>query len=157
ERDYAAAEELLAAEAKRNPGSQAILLALANVLFLDGRHLNAIVVLKKADKLASLDERSRLLLALSCIATGHLNWARPEFERLARPNPPKALYPYGLGRIEYRKTDIVRAIAHARKAVDLAPNFMKAYDQLGLYYVATADWDAAIGAFREAIRLNSES
>jgi len=156
-RDYGAAEELLADEAKRNPGSQHILVALANVLFLDGRHLNAIVVLKKADKLAPLDEKSRLLLALSCVASGHLNWARPEFEKLAEENPSKALYPYWLGRIEYRKMDITAAIAHARKAVELDPKFVKAYDQLGLYYEAASDWDAAIGAFRQAIRLNRES
>src|SRR5437763_6240576 len=53
-RDYTAAEELLAAEASRDPKSQPILLVLANVLFRDGRHLNAIVVLKKADKIGAL-------------------------------------------------------------------------------------------------------
>jgi len=156
-RDYTAAEELLAAEASRDPKSQPILLVLANVLFRDGRHLNAIVVLKKADKIGALDERSRFLLALSCVAAGHLNWARPELERLAQGHPSNALYPYWLGRIEYRKTDITKAIAYARKAIELDPKFMKAYDQLGLYYESAADWDAAIGAFRDAVRLNAET
>src|SRR5712692_3397553 len=36
-RNYTAAEELLAAEASKNPKSQPILLVLANVLFLDGK------------------------------------------------------------------------------------------------------------------------
>jgi tetratricopeptide (TPR) repeat protein len=156
-RDYSGAEDLLADEAKRNPKSSAILLVLANVLFLDGRHLNCIVVLKKAEKLAPLDEKNRLLLALACVAAGHLNWARPEFEKLAELNPTNALYPYWLGRIAYRKTDINTAIADARTAVALDPSFMKAYDQLGLYYEAAGYSDEAISAFREAIRLNGQA
>jgi tetratricopeptide (TPR) repeat protein len=156
-RDYSGAEDLLADEARRDPKSPAILLVLAHVLFLDGRHLNCIVVLKKAEKLESLDEKNRLLLALACVAAGHLNWARPEFEKLAAQNPANPVYPYWLGRIAYRKTDINTAITQARKAIGLDPSFMKAYDQLGLYYEAAGYSDEAIAAFREAIHLNNQA
>ena len=90
-RDYKAAEQLLAEEAARDPGSQPILLVLANVLFLDGKHLNCAVVLKKAEKLAPLDERNRFLLALSYVTIGRLHWAGPEFERLAQASPSNAV------------------------------------------------------------------
>jgi len=156
-KDYAAAEDLLAEEARRDPKSQAILVVLANVLFLDGRHLNCIVVLKKAEKLAPLDEKNRLLLALSYVTIGRRNLARPEFDKLAEANPANALYPYWLGRLAYRKMDLTSAIAHAKKAIALDPLFMKAYDQLGLYYQAAGNWDEAIAAFREAIRLNAQA
>jgi tetratricopeptide (TPR) repeat protein len=156
-RDYAGAEELLAGEAGRQPKSQPILLVLANVLFLDGKHLNCAAVLKKAEKLAPLDERNRFLLALSYVTIGRLNWARPEFETLARSFPSNAVYPYWLARIAYRKMDIDASVAHARKAIQLDPAFMKAYDQLGLGYEALGSWDQAIAAFQEAIRLNSEA
>src|SRR5262249_9108810 len=81
-RDYRGAEELLAEEARRDPKSQAILLALANILFLDSKHLNCAVVLKKAEGLGSLDERNELLLALTYVTLGQLNAARPELEKL---------------------------------------------------------------------------
>ena len=133
------AEELLAAEARRDPKSQAILLVLANVLFLDGKHLNCAVVLKKAEKLAPLDERNRFLLALSYLTIGRLNWARPELERLAQSSPSNALYPYWLARIAYRKMEIDSALAYVQKAIQLDPAFLKAFDQLGLCYEAMGD------------------
>lgn len=66
--NYTAAENLLAAEAAKNSKSQPLLLVLADVLFLDGKQLNSALVLKKAERLGPLDERSRFLLALSYIA-----------------------------------------------------------------------------------------
>src|SRR5262245_21901482 len=155
-RDYASAEQLLAEEAGRDPRSQSILLVLANVLFLDGKHLNCAVVLKKAEKLAPLDERNRFLLALSYVTLGELNWARQEFERLAQLFPASAVYPYWMARIAYRKMDIDAAVRHAQKAIQLNPAFMRAHDQLGLCYEALGDWDRAITAFQDAIRLNSQ-
>ena len=155
-RDYAAAEELLAEEAKRDKKSQPVLLVLANVLFLDGKHLNCAVVLKKAEKLAPLDERNRFLLALSYVTIGKLNWAREELERLAQSSPSNAVYPYWLGRLAYRKMNIHSAVAHAQEAIRLDPAFMKAYDQLGLCYEALGDWEEGIKAFQEAIRLNGQ-
>ena len=155
-RDYAAAEDLLAEEAKRDTKSQPVLLVLANVLFLDGKHLNCAVVLKKAEKLAPLDERNRFLLALSYVTIGKPNWAREELEALAQSSPSNAAYPYWLARLAYRKMDMHSAVAHAQKAVRLDPAFMKAYDQLGLCYEALGDRDNAIGAFQQAVALNAQ-
>jgi tetratricopeptide (TPR) repeat protein len=155
--DYAAAEKLLAEEAERYPQSQAVLLALANILFLDGKHLNCAVALKKAEKLGPLDERHQMLLALSYMTIGRLNWARPEFQKLARLNPSNAVYPYWLARIAYKKMEISLAIEHAQKAVQLDPSLMKAYDQLGLSHEAAGEMDRAIAAFEHAIRLNAQS
>ena len=156
-RDYRAAEELLAGEAGRQPKAQPILVALANVLFLDGKHLNCAVVLKKAEKLGPLDERDRYLLALSYLTIGRLNWARPEFEALAQAFPKNAVYPYWLARVAYRKMDLESAVAQARRAVQLDAGFMKAHDQLGLCYEAMGKWEEAVQAFKEAVRLNEAS
>src|SRR5207248_11473536 len=95
-RDYVAAETLLADEAAQSPKSQPLLLALANVLFLDGKQLNSALVLKKAELLGPLDERSRFLLALSYVSMGRKNLAVPELEKLVQSNPSNAIYPYWL-------------------------------------------------------------
>src|SRR5260221_4748534 len=120
-RNYTAAEEFLAAEAARNPKSQPLLLVLANVLFLDGKQLNSALVLKKAELLGPLDERSRFLLALSYIAINRKNLAVPELEKLAQSNPSNAVYPYWLSRLAYLKTDSQLAFQYAEKAVLLDP------------------------------------
>jgi len=153
-RQYHAAEELLAEEAKKNPESQALLLALANVLFLDGKQLNSIVVLKKAELLGPLDERHRFLLALSYIAIGRKSLASQELESLQQSYPANAVYPYWLSRLAYRQLDLQRAVTNAQTAVRLDPKFMKAYDQLGLCYAGLNQNDEAVQAFTEAIRLN---
>jgi tetratricopeptide (TPR) repeat protein len=154
--DYAAAEQLLVSYAERNPKSQPVLLALADVFFLSGKHLNSAIALNKAERLGPLDERHHLLLALSYVAMGRLNWAKPEFEKLASATPSSAIYSYWLARIAYRKMDINAALQYAAKAVQLDPSFIKAWDQLGLCHDAAGDSNRAIEAFENAIRLNGE-
>lgn len=155
-RDYVGAETLLADEAAKSPKSQPLLVALANILFLDGKQLNAALILKKAELLGPLDERSRFLLALTYVAIGHKNLALGEFEKLAQSNPSNAVYPYWLSRLTYRKTDLQRALSYAQQAVRLDPGFVKAQDQLGLCYAGLGEHEDAIRAYREAIRLNRE-
>jgi tetratricopeptide (TPR) repeat protein len=155
-RNYSAAEDLLAAEAVKNPKSQPLLLVLADVLFLDGKQLNSALVLKKAELLGPLDERSRFLLALSYIAIGRKNLAIQELEKLAQSNTSNAVYPYWLSRLAYRKTDLQLAFGYAEKAARLDPAFMKAYDQLGLCYAGLNQSEEAIRAYKEAIRLNQQ-
>src|SRR5438128_1702825 len=90
--DYTRAENLLADEATHNPKSQSLLLLLADLLFLDGKQWNTVLVLKKAESLGVLDERSRYLLALSYVSLGRKNLAIPEFEKLAKSSPSNAVY-----------------------------------------------------------------
>jgi tetratricopeptide (TPR) repeat protein len=155
-RDYTAAENLLAEEATKNPKSQPLLLVLANVLFLDGKQLNSALVLKKAELLGPLDERSQFLLALSYISISRKNLAIPELENLAQLYPSNAVYPYWLSRLVYRKTNLQLAFRYAERAVRLDPAFMKAYDQLGLCYAGLNQNEEAIQAYKEAIRLNQQ-
>lgn len=156
QRNYTGAENLLAEEAARSPKSQPLLLALADVLFLDGKQINTVVVLKKAELLGPLEERSRFLLALSYTSIGRKNLAIAELENLAKSNPRNSEYPYWLSRLAYRQTDQLKALTYALESVRLNPSFMKAHDQLGLCYVALNRNEEAILEFKEAVRLDSE-
>jgi len=154
--NYGTAEDLLAAEAKANPKSQKLLLVLAQVLFLDGKQLNAALVLKKAELLGTLDEQDRFLLALSYVAIGRKKLATGEFEELQKLNPANAVYPYWLSRLTYRQMNLQSALGYAQTAVRLNPTFMKAYDQLGLCYVGLNQTEEAIQAYTQAVRLNRQ-
>ena len=154
EHDYAAAETLLVEQAGHRPKSQSLLLLLADVLFLDGKQLNTILALKKAELLGPLEERSRYLLALCYVSIGRRNLAIPEFEKLAPANPTEARYPYWLARLMYRKADMRLALSYARQAVQLDPSFARAQDQLGLCYAGVGDNDEAIQSYQTAIRLS---
>ncbi len=46
------------------------------------------------------------------------------------------------------------ALRHYKKAIDLAPDFYKAHNNLGSYYLSKADFSAARQEFEQATRLN---
>lgn len=154
--DYAQAETLLASEAEQNPKSQILLASLANILFLEGKQLNAVVVLRKAELLGPLSEQSQFLLVLSYVSLGNRNLAIPLLEELNRLYPAKAVYPYWLSRLMYRKMNFERALFYAQQAIGKDPKFAKGYDQLGLCYSGLGRNEDAVQAYKEAIRLSDE-
>ncbi len=155
-RQYGRAENLLVEEVEKNPRSASLLTTLGGIFFLDGHYLQCAIAMKKAEALAPLDDRNRLTLALAYIILNHRDWARPELEKLAAADPQNPLYPYWLGRIAYDAMQFKAAVARFRKVLELNPQFMKGYDNLGLCYEALGQYDDAIRTYREAIRLNGE-
>jgi tetratricopeptide (TPR) repeat protein len=71
-----------------------------------------------------------------------------------RADPNKALYPYWLSRLDYHDMRLGEAVTHIQRAIQLDPNFMKAYDNLGLYLEGLGKYDEAILAYQTAVRLN---
>jgi tetratricopeptide (TPR) repeat protein len=153
-RNYGVAEKILLEEIGRNSEPQPLLTLLGGIFFLDGKYLDSAIAFKKAEAIAPIDDRSRFALAMAYVTLGKMDWARPELEKLAQTDPRNALYPYWLSRLDYDDMHLASAVANAQKAITLDPSFMKAYDNLGLYYEALGKDDEAIGAYREAIRLN---
>jgi len=153
-RDYPRAETILVEEINKNPKAPQLLTFLGRLFFLDGKYLNTAIAMKKAEAIAPLGDPNRFTLALSYIILNHPDWARSELEKLARANPREPLYPYWLGRIDYDAMQFKAAAANLRKALELDPNFMKAYDNLGLTYEALAQYDDAIRIYQQALGLN---
>ena len=153
-RNYARAEALLAGEIERQPKSPQLLSMLGGVFFRDGKYLNCAVAIKKAEALAPLAARDRFTLALSYIILNRRDWARPELEKLAGADSRSPLYPYWLGRIDYDALQFSAAEAHFQKALNLDPQFTKAYDNLGLTYEALAKYDDAVRVYRQASLMN---
>jgi tetratricopeptide (TPR) repeat protein len=156
-RRYARAEALVLEQHNKNPDSSALLVALGNILFLDGQYLNCAVAMKKADALSPLGERDRFTLAMAYVTLKHGDWARPEIQKLAQDNPANALYPYWLSRLAYHDMHLADAVAEVNKAIQLDPRFMKAYDNLGLYDEGLGKQEEAIDAYQHAVRLNQEN
>jgi tetratricopeptide (TPR) repeat protein len=153
-RNFKRAESILLQELKRTPNSSQLLTLVGGVFFLDGQYLNSAVAMKKAEALAPLDDKSRFTLAMAYVTLDHRDRARPELEKLAVLDPKNALYPYWLSRLDYDAMDFRAAIGHAQKALELNPDFMKAYDSLGLCYEAVGKYDQAAEAYRNAARLS---
>lgn len=153
-RQYPEAEEPLLEEVRKNPKSPQLLNLLGDIFFLDGKYINSAVALKKSEALAPLDNHSRFLLAMCYVIMKHGEWAMPELRKLERAEPKNALYPYWISRIYYHDMHLDDAVANAKKAIQLDPNFMQAYNNLGLYQEALGKDDEAIQSYKAAIRLN---
>jgi tetratricopeptide (TPR) repeat protein len=153
-RDFNRAEQMLTAEIERRPEARDLLVFLGGLFFLDGKYLNCAIAFKKAEKLAPLDDANRFTLAMAYIVLKRPEWARPEFERLARSQVANSLYPYWLGRLDYDARLYEPAIASFRRAIELDPDFARAYDSLGLSLDLLGRLDEAIAAHRRAAELN---
>jgi len=153
-RQYKQAEDLLVKEIDRDPKSCPLLTLLARVFFLDGKYLNCAIAMKKADAVSPLKDPERFTLALAYIILNHRDWARPELEKLAAADPASPLYPYWLGRIDYDGRQYRAAVVKFQKALEVNPDFMKAYDNLGLSYEGLGEYDNAINIYRKAVDLN---
>jgi tetratricopeptide (TPR) repeat protein len=156
-RNWAEAEQRLAAAIERHPQPRELLVLIARVFILDGKPLNAAVALKKAEAIRPLDRDLQLSLVLTYIRLGRGDWAQPELERLVAADPGNAEYRYWLGRLAYDAGKYAAAIDRFDEAVARDPGLMRAQDNLGLCYEMLDDPVKAIEHYREAIRLNRQA
>jgi tetratricopeptide (TPR) repeat protein len=159
ERDYKRAETILVKEAEGDPKSlraSKLLAKAGGIFFLDGQYLNAAIAYKKADTIAPLDERGRFTMAMSYVKLDRRDWAKPELEKLTSLDPKNALYLYWLARLDYDAQQYNSAIVKLRKVIELDPQMMRAYDNLGLCYDYLGKYDEAIASYNRAVELNRE-
>lgn len=155
--DYKMAETDLVSEIDRQPSSTKLLNAAAGVFFIDGQFLNVAIALKKSDHIHPLSPADRLTLALAYVAMNRGEWARTELDRLVRQDPNGANYLYWLARIDYDERRYSSAAATLKRAIDIDPDFMKAYDNLGLALEANGDFEEAKKYYEIAVNLNRKS
>ncbi|MEW5977296.1 MAG: tetratricopeptide repeat protein [Acidobacteriota bacterium] len=153
-RDLGAAEKVLVGEIESQPTARELLVFAGNLFFLDRKYLNSAIAFKKAEALQPLDPSSRFTLAMSYIVLERRDWARPELEKLREEAPSNPLYWYWLARLDYDAQQFSEAIRKFQSVIELDPQFMKAFDNLGLCYEGLGQFDEAIQSYQKAIELN---
>ncbi|HET9309254.1 MAG TPA: tetratricopeptide repeat protein [Candidatus Sulfotelmatobacter sp.] len=156
-RDYKRAETILVEEAQRDPKSARtakLYTVVGHILFLDGQYLNSAIAWKKAEAIASLDDQSRFSLAMAYLRLNRPDWGRDELQRLSQIDPHNPLYLYWLAKLDYDARAYSPAISRLRRVLELDPNMMRAYNNLGLCYDSLGQFDEAIQNFTRAVELN---
>jgi tetratricopeptide (TPR) repeat protein len=156
-RDYKRAEAILVEETQRDPTSARtakLYTLLGHILFLDGQYLNSAIAWKKAEAIASLDDQTRFSLAMAYLRLNRRDWGRDELQRLSRGDPQNHLYLYWLAKLDYDAHAYIPAINRLRRVIELDPNMMRAYNNLGLCYDSMGQFNEAIQSFTRAIELN---
>ena len=156
-RDYKRAETILLEETQREPKSARtakLYTLVGHIFFLDGQYLNSAIAWKKAEAIASLDDQSRFSLAMAYLRLKRPDWGRDELQRLSQGDPRNPLYLYWLAKLDYDARAYTSAISRLRRVIELDPNMMRAYNNLGLCYDSLGQFDEAIQSFTRAIELN---
>ena len=152
-KDYRTVEQILVHAIEADAKAAELLVLAARVFLLDRNPGNAAIALKKAEKLRPLSETDRFQLVMAYIGLNKGEWARPELERLvgASQNP---LYSYWLARIDYDERRYDSSINRLQSVASANPDFMRAWDNLGLSLEARGRLDEAIESYRRAVNLN---
>ncbi len=104
-------------------------------------------------ELAPGDVQSRLRLERALVQQGKLQAAIATVEELAKVDPPRAKeYYQRMARYAAQLYEDERALAYARRAVELGPEDAKAHVHLGKMHLANQQSDEAIAEYRQALR-----
>jgi tetratricopeptide (TPR) repeat protein len=77
--------------------------------------------------------------------------------RLQHKVPPKAQKEFNKGVAAEHKKDLKAAIEHFQKAIELDPEYLEAYNNLGVRYMENGEYDQALTYFNKAIQLDAHS
>jgi Flp pilus assembly protein TadD len=97
-----------------------------------------------------------LVLLSAATFSRSLVWDSDErlFSDMLKTSPSSALVHNNLGRALYERDEIVRAIEHFERAVEIAPGYSQAHNNLAAGLHATGRTDEALLHYNEALRLS---
>ena len=112
------------------------------------RYLTQALALQPDDGLA------HKLLALCFAARGRWDLARPHLDRAAALLPRDEESHYWRGRCLLETAHYDEAISEFLKTLQLRPDFLKAYDNLGVSFDQLQRFEQAVGYYRQAVELD---
>jgi tetratricopeptide (TPR) repeat protein len=133
-RQLDSAEKLIVAEMMNAPRDADWITLLAEVRLGQNRTREALKLLADANLIAG-DSASRfMLISLALSQAGHMDRAEPPIRAAIRLDPNNATAHYFLARLLYTDNRFDESIEETQKTIDLAPDFVRAYENMGLCY-----------------------
>jgi len=105
----------------------------------------------EAEAVAGPTPKGTTLRGLVAVAQSRLDLAEPRFQEAIRLDPNYAFAHYYLSRLLYTQNHFNQSIQESNAAIALAPNLVRAYENLGLCYEAKLQIDEAKKWYLEAI------
>lgn len=152
EKQIAIAEKIIVGKLMADPRNTELITLLAEVRFDQRRYKEAIQLVDDADAVAGPTAKGRTLRGLVAVAQSRLDLAEPRFQEAIRLDPNYPFAHYYLGRLLYTRNHFNESIQESSAAIALAPNLVRAYENMGLCYEAKQQIDEAKKWYLEAIR-----
>jgi tetratricopeptide (TPR) repeat protein len=152
--NYAEAERRLHSYVEAHPKSSWAWYALGYCHYGDHKFGESIRALAQSLQLDLTNAEAHKVLGRDLMMIGRFDAARIEFQQGMRYEPKSAEMPYNLGKLYSIQDNWALAKKSFEQALALDPQFMEAYDGLGLALESLGDKEGAIATYQKAIDLN---
>ncbi len=150
-KELTTAEKMVENKLATNPRDPELITLLAQVLFDEGRYKETLQSLRTADSIAGPTAKRETLRGLVAVVDNRLDLAKPFFREALRLDPKYVWAHYYLARLLYTQNRFDEAIQESHAAIALAPNLVRAYENLGLCYEGKQQIEEAKKSYLEAI------
>lgn len=156
-RQLDSAEQIITGELIATPRDPGWITLLAEVRLGQNRTREALKLIEDANQIGGLTATRAMLTSLADSQAGFIDRSEEPIRAAIRLEPENATAHYFYSRILYTQNRFAEAIAEGKKTIELAPSFIRAYENLGLCYEGMYQRDEAKEWYRKAIDLQSTS
>ena len=153
----AAAEKLVVGRLATQPRDADLITCLAEVRLNQGHPEEALRLAQNAEEVGGPTALRSQIAGLAETAQGRLASAEKHFRQAIELDPKFVPAHYYLARLLYTRNRFDEAIAESKATIALSPEFVRAYENLGLSYEGKDDAKQAEEWYREAARRNSNT
>ena len=151
------AEKVIVGRLMTQPRDAVLITYLAEVRLNQSRAEEASRLADEAEQIGGPTALRSQIAGLAESAQGHLAPAEKNFRRAIELDPKFVPAHYFLARLLYARNRFDEAIQESKATIALSPDFVRAYENLGLCYEGKDDAKQAEEWYREAIRRNADS
>jgi tetratricopeptide (TPR) repeat protein len=156
-RQLDSAEKMIVGEMMTAPRNADWITLLAEVRLGQNRTGEALKLLDSANQIDGFTATRWMLISLAESQAGHMDRAEQPIRNAIRLSPDDATAHYFLARLLYTDNRFNEAIEESQKVVSLAPNFVRAYENLGLCYEGKYQLEEAKRSYLKAIAVDATS
>jgi tetratricopeptide (TPR) repeat protein len=156
-RQLASAEEMIMGKLMAAPRDPDWITLLAEVRLGQNRTREALKLIDDANQIGGMTATRAMLISLADSQAGFVARSEEPIRTAIRLDPDNATAHYFLSRILYTQGRYDEAIVEGKKTIELAPNFVRAYENIGLSCEGRYQRDEAREWYLKAIDRQSES
>ena len=145
------AETMILNEMMTSPRDPEWITLLAEVRLGQNRTREALKLIDDANELGGMTAARAMLISLADSQAGHMDRAEAPIRNAIRLEPDNATAHYFLARLLYTDNRFEESIAESNKVISLAPDFIRAYENLGLCYEGKYQLEEAKRWYNQAI------
>lgn len=150
-KELTTAEKMIVGRLVTTPEDPQLITLLAQVRFDQRRYKEALQLVDAADSIAGPTAKGVTLRGLVAVVQHKLELAEPRFREAIRLDPKYAYAHHYLARLLYTQNHFNEAIEESKAAIAVAPDFVRAYENLGLCYEGKQQITEATKWYLEAI------